>query len=231
MMLFRQFVLVVAAGLALAGCGSDVAVKGLPKGDTLGAADPVKVTVRADYRLSPEDVVQIEVFEVPNLNRIVQLDAQGAISLPLIGVVQAGGKTASELGIELQNRYAVTYLKNPQISVLVKQFRTETVVVDGSVTQPGVFPLQENMSLIKAIAMAKGTDTLANPRQVIVFRMVNNQRVAGVFDLTEIRAGKAVDPPIFANDTIVVAGSGTRKTLRDILGLTPLVSLLPMVVP
>ncbi|HET9160629.1 MAG TPA: SLBB domain-containing protein, partial [Caulobacteraceae bacterium] len=123
------------------------------------------------------------------------------------------------------------WLKDPQITVLVKQARQDTVVVDGSVQSPGIFPITEGMSLIKAIALAKGTDQLADAKHVVVFRMVNNQRVAGVFDLNEIRSGKAADPPIYPNDTIVVASSGTRRTLRDIVGLTPIVSLLPLITP
>jgi polysaccharide export outer membrane protein len=230
-MLFRRLMIAVSMCLAVTACETQESFKDLPRGATLGVADPVKPAVLQDYKLNPDDIVEIDVFDVASLHRTVQVAAAGTINMPYVGDVPAAGLTARELGAELQRRYGEKYLKNPQISVLVKQARTETITVDGSVQTPGVFPTSQGMSLIKAIAMAKGLDQLANPKEVVVFRMVNNQRVAGVFDLSEIRSGKAADPPIFPNDTIVVAGSGARRTLRDIVGLTPIVGLLPLMVP
>jgi polysaccharide biosynthesis/export protein len=228
-MMLRNLVFVAFVSLLLAACSSATSFKDVPPGANLGVADSPKQEIRSDYRLSPSDIIQIEVFDVDALNRTVQLDARGMISLPYIGLVPAAGKTAAELTMDLQNRYGEKYLRNPQISVLVKQARAETFIVDGSVVQPGVFTVSDKMSLIKAIAMARGLDPLANPKQVVVFRVVNDQRVAGLFNLNDIRAGEAPDPPIYANDTIVVASSTARRTLRDILGVTPLVSLIPLI--
>jgi polysaccharide biosynthesis/export protein len=227
--MLRNLFVVFSASLMLAACASSSPLKDVAAGSTLGVADPVKQEIRADYKLSPSDIVQVDVFDVDSLNRTVQLDAQGNISLPYVGQVPAAGRTAAQLAMDLQNRYGEKYLRNPQISVLIKQARIETIVVDGSVQAPGVFPVAEKMSLIKAIAMAKGLDSLANPKEVVVFRVVNNQRVAGVFNLNDIRAGQAPDPPIYPNDTIVVASSGFRRTMRDIVGVTPLVSILPLI--
>ena len=184
----------------------------------------------ADYRLWPNDIVQIEVFNMASLSRTAQLDSAGTLDAALIGSIPASGLTAHELAQKLQAAYAEKYLQNPQVTVMVTQSRVETITVDGSVQQPGVFQVVQQTSLIRAIAMASGLDQMANPKQVVVFRNVNNQRVAGVFDLNAIRAGKAVDPPIYPNDTIVVASSAARRrTLRDIIGVTPLVNLIPLV--
>lgn len=221
----------LAAALALSACGSDLAVKGLPDGSTLGVADAPKEQVRVDYRLHANDIVQIEVYDMQQLNRTVQLDAAGEISMPLIGTVPAVGKTSFELAKVLQDRYSEKYLKNPQISVMVKQAHLDTITVDGAVIQPGVFPINEEMSLLKAIALARGIDQYGNPKEVVVFRMVKNQRVAGLFNLSDIRTGKAADPQIYPNDTIVVAGSTVKRTVRDIVGATPIVALLPALIP
>lgn len=227
--MLRNLFCVVFAGLMMAACGSSLPLKDIPSGATLGVADPVKPEIGHDYHLSPGDIVQIEVVDVPTLNRTAQLDAQGMITMPYLGLVPAAGKTATELTMELQNRYGEKYLKNPEISVAVKQARVDTFVVDGSVTAPGVFPVGEKTTLIRALAQAKGLDNLANPKGIVVFRVINNQRVAGVFDLNEIRAGKQPDPPIYPNDTIVVASSGARRTLKDVVGFTPLVGLLSFI--
>jgi polysaccharide export outer membrane protein len=159
----------------------------------------------------------------------VQLDSSGVIDIPLLGRVPASGKTTFELAQKLQAAYGEKYLQNPQVTVMVKQSRVDTITVDGSVQSPGVFQVSQQTSLIRAIALARGLTDLANPRQVVVFRNVDNQRVAGVFDLQQIRAGQAPDPAIYPNDTIVVAGSAGRKTLRDILGVVPLVNLIPLI--
>jgi polysaccharide export outer membrane protein len=195
----------------------------------VGVADPVKPEIGHDYRLSAGDIIQMEVVDVPTLNRTLQLDAQGMISLPYLGLIPAAGKTAAELTMDLQNRYGEKYLKNPEISVAVKQARVDTFVVDGSVTAPGIFAVNDKTTLIRALAQAKGLDNLADPKGIVVFRYINNQRVAGVFDLNKIRAGAEPDPPIYPNDTIVVASSGTRRTIRDIVGVTPLVGLLTFI--
>jgi polysaccharide export outer membrane protein len=228
--MFRNLVCLVAATLALAACSSEnAAIAKLPPGAAMGAADATKAPVTEDYRLWPQDIVQIEVFNMPALSRATQLDSSGNIDVPLLGTVSASGKTAHELAEKLRTAYAEKYLQNPQINVAVKQARVETITVDGSVQQPGVFQVVQQTSLIRAIAMARGLDQMANPKQVVVFRNVKNERVAGLFDLQKIRSGQEPDPAIYPNDTIVVASSTARRTLRDILGVTPLVNLIPLV--
>jgi polysaccharide export outer membrane protein len=233
-MSIRTFKIALSAVLlvtGLAACANDMQTKSLPRGATLATPDPARAEVRQDYRMWPADVVQIEVFDVPTLARTVQLDAAGAIDLPLVGQVTASGRTPFELAQDLERRYGEKYLKNPQITVTVKQAHVQSITVDGAVQTPGIYQIDEKVSLIKAIAMAKGLDQLGNPKEVVVFRTVNNQRVAGVFNLNDIRAGKADDPPIFPNDTIVVASSNARRTLRDIVGVTPIVGMLPLLIP
>lgn len=226
--MLKPILCALAAGLLLAACGTTSG--GPPKlaepMGVLGAPDAPKQEVRQDYRLQPSDVIEISVFDFAELNRTVQVSATGNISLALIGEVRASGRTAAELSGDIAAKYGVKYLRNPQVAVLVKQAHLETYTVDGSVTQPGVYPVTERMSLLKAIAVARGTDALANPKQVVVFRTVNNERVYGMFDLNLIRNGQQVDPAIYPNDTIVVPSSQARRTLRDIVGVTPLLPLL-----
>lgn len=231
--MYRKLLCALAAGLFLVGCASADPVGGPMnvKAATLAPPDPVPIGARPDYRLGPSDVLEVNIFEAESLTRTVQVTPNGSITLALVGEVPASGKTAAELATDIAVRYGAKYLQNPQVSVLVKQARVENYTVDGSVQSPGVYPISEHMSLIKAIAAARGTDQLANPKQVVVFRVINNERVAGVFNLTEIRSGKAVDPPIYPNDVIVVASSGLRRTLRDIIGVTPLVGPLLMMAP
>jgi polysaccharide export outer membrane protein len=228
--MFRNLVYLLSAAVMLASCaGDNAAIKNLPPGQSMGVADPVKVETAQDYRLWPNDIIQIEVFNVASLTRTVQLDSSGLIDLPLLGRVPASGQTPFELAQKLQAAYGDKYLQNPQVSVSIRQARVDTITVDGSVQAPGVYPVTQKTSLVRAIALAKGLDQLANPKQIVVFRNVNNQRVAGLFDLQQIRSGQAPDPPIYPNDMIVVASSASRRTLRDIIGVTPLLGFLPLI--
>ena len=81
------------------------------------------------------------------------------------------------------------------------------------------------MSLIQAVAMAKGTTEEANPRRVAVFRTIQGQRQAAAFDLTQIRRGQAADPQIYPGDVIVVDGSSIKALQKQILQNLPLFSI------
>jgi polysaccharide export outer membrane protein len=81
------------------------------------------------------------------------------------------------------------------------------------------------MTLIQAIALARGTTQDANPRRVAVFRTIGGQRQAAAFDLTAIRRGEANDPPIYPGDIVVVDGSRVKEVQRQILQTIPLLAI------
>src|SRR5436189_1736622 len=128
--MFRNLWCLLSVAIALAACTSTAPPVGAHPGATLGRADPVKVEIRPDYRLNPGDVIQVEVFNQPTLNQTVQLDSTGAIALTLLGRVSAAGKTAFELSQQVRDGYADKYLQNPQVAVLIKQQRVDTITVD-----------------------------------------------------------------------------------------------------
>jgi polysaccharide export outer membrane protein len=97
--------------------------------------------------------------------------------------------------------------------------------VDGAVREGGSFPVGGPVTLIRAVAMAKGTSEDANARRVAVFRTVGGQRQAAAFDLTAIRRGEAPDPQIYPGDIIVVDGSSIKATQRQIFQSIPLLSI------
>lgn len=99
------------------------------------------------------------------------------------------------------------------------------VTVDGAVRDGGSFPVAGPTSLIRAIAMAKGTTEDANARRVAVFRTIGGKRQAAAFDLTSIRRGEAADPEIFPGDIIVVDGSKVKAVQKQILQSIPLLAI------
>lgn len=169
-----------------------------------------------DYRVGPNDLLDIEVLELDPPKRTVRVNAAGAISLPLIGLATVAGRTAQEIETLVADRYREKYLQNPQVSVFIKEFTTERITVEGAVIKPGIFPLTGQITLLRALAMAGGFGPIADPTQVMLFR-TNEQRLREVltFNVEQIRAGADTDPVIMGDDLIVVQKDGTRKLLRD----------------
>jgi polysaccharide biosynthesis/export protein len=178
-----------------------------------------------DYKISALDVVEITVLNVPELTRVVQVSSSGTITLPLIKTVRAAGRTQSQLEKDIANKLDANYLQSPQVSVFVKEYNSQKVTVDGAVLKPGIFPKSGNMSLLQAIALAEGLNTVADPTAILVFRTVNNKRMAARFDLKQIRSGQVNDPTLQAGDIVMVDESATRTTLRDISSAMPLTGL------
>lgn len=199
------------------------------EGQPLGAPDTTAVTGVysgvSDYRVGAQDQLEVTVFQVPDLNRTVRVNSAGQISLPLIGGLLAGGRTVQELEQEIAAKLEAKFLQNPQVTVVVKEFTSQRVTIEGAVNKPGIFPLTGRTSLLQAVAMAGGLAPLANPQGLVIFRQVEGKKMGAVFDIKAIRAGAAEDPQVYADDVIVVDESGPRSTLRRVLEAMPVFSL------
>ena len=191
------------------------------------APDPPSalVGITEDYRIAPMDSLRVTVFQVEDLSGEYEVDLGGDISMPLIGRVRAADLTTAELQTRLAQLYAQRYLRNPSITVQIRTSSRRSITVDGAVNQPGQYPVAGPTTLKQAVAMARGTNSEANPRRVAVFRQIQGQRMAAAFDLTRIRRGRAEDPVIFTGDIFVVDGSNLRAIQREILTTLPLLGL------
>ncbi|RWF04409.1 polysaccharide biosynthesis/export family protein [Mesorhizobium sp.] len=172
--------------------------------------------------LSPNDVLEVNVFQVDNLNRTVQVDAGGQISLPLIGNVTAAGKTVRQLEQEIETAYGTNYLQSPDVSVFVKESIGQRITVDGEVTKAGIFPVSSNSSLIDAIALAGGFNAVGDAKKVFVYRNVGQNTLVANYNVEQIRAGKSRNPRIYGGDKIVVFASKSKiamNNLKDALGV------------
>jgi polysaccharide export outer membrane protein len=137
------------------------------------------------YRIGPDDVLDIRVFNRPQLSReAVRVDGRGMIRMPLIeGEIQAGCRTESELEKEIATRY-LKYQKNPQVNVFVKEYQSKPVAVIGAVNQPGRFQLQRRVRLLELLAYAGGQSDRAGRSIQIVHSEVNSicEKPAGNVD-------------------------------------------------
>jgi polysaccharide export outer membrane protein len=179
------------------------------------------------YKIGPSDVLEISVFKVPELSKTIQVSEAGTINFPLIGEIEAGGKSAREIEQELTKMLGAKYLQNPQISVFVKEHNSQRVTVEGAVKKPGVIPMAGGMSLLQAIAQSGGLDETAESTAAL-FRVVEGRRMTARYDVTEIRAGREDDPQLQSGDVIIVPTSDFKQGLNTVLRLVPLATLVPI---
>jgi polysaccharide export outer membrane protein len=224
-------------GALLAGCAGDPPLQTndhLVVSQTGVLPPPTREDSAGELRtavVGPADHLSIEVYGIAELSRTVLIDASGHISLPLIGQMTAAGKTPEELSTEIAQRLAAAHVRNPQVSVNVTEAVSQVVTVDGDVTEPGLYPILGDMTLMRAIARAKGATEFAQLTHVVLFRTVGGQRMAALYDLRAIRAGIYPDPRVYANDVVVVGESQARRLFGQIIQssgllLTPIVALL-----
>ena len=187
--------------------------------------------------VQPFDVLDVNVLQLDSLNRTVEVNSVGVITLPLAGDFNVTGKTTRQVAAEIAERLGRHDLQNPEVTVTLKDPSQQTVslrdtarrgfTVEGSVTQPGVYSIYGPTTLLQGLAMAKGVDQYANEKHVAVFRDMKGRAEGEVYNLNDIRDGKIADPPIYPRDTIVVAVSKTRRFVRDFAPIAPLVYLIP----
>jgi polysaccharide export outer membrane protein len=215
----------IAGSVLLTGC-ADTRGGTIPYDRPFAAPDEVKFqTLETNYKIAPMDKLAIKVFKMDDLSGDYDVDLAGNISLPLIGQIEAANLTTAQLDDQLTQKLGAKYLEHPDVSVAIKSSTAHVVTVDGAVREGGSFPVGGPISLIQAVAMAKGTTEDANAHRVAVFRTISGQRQAAAFDLTSIRRGQSPDPQIYPGDIVVVDGSSIKAAQKQILQSFPLLSI------
>ncbi|MGH9451661.1 MAG: polysaccharide biosynthesis/export family protein [Terriglobia bacterium] len=111
-----------------------------------------------DYKLGPEDVLTITVFNLPEMTETVRVENDGSITVKLLGRVKAAGLTTSQLRDELQKEWGKTYLEDPHVTVFIRQFHSNPISVVGAVAKPGLYQLPGPRTLIQVLAIAGGVN-------------------------------------------------------------------------
>ena len=184
--------------------------------------------------ISADDVLEIKVFGIASLDRTAQVDSTGRISLPLIGLVEAAGKTAHQLETEIERRYGVSHLQSPEVTIVIKESAGQRVTVDGEVRRSGIYPIAGRATLLRVLALAQGLNAVGNPSKIYVYREVDGVKYVANYDAVAIRKGRKTDPPIHGGDVVVVFASQTKvamENLRSVLGLATSAGGLRAVVP
>lgn len=170
-----------------------------------------------EYLIGPYDLLEVTVFQVEELSRVVRVNARGGFSLPMVGYVEAAGRTASQVESAIVEKLLECCLQEPQVSIFIKEFVSQRVTVDGEVAKPGIYSLTGRTTLLQALAMAAGAGQLAELSEVRIFRnLADGRKETLLFNIEAIRSGAQVDPVIQGNDVVVVGRSGTLSVIKGV---------------
>ncbi len=160
---FVATVCLVACGLALIG-GHGCAQYELPERE---------YEIPSEFRLGPEDVLEIAVWKNQDLTKTVAIRPDGLISIPIVGDMQAAGLSANELAQRIAERLR-QFVQNPAVSVNVKELNSYSIYVTGEVARPGKFQLKSYVTALQAISMAGGFTEYAKKNKIQVVRTTSN---------------------------------------------------------
>jgi len=162
------------------------------------------------YKLQPGDLVEIQVFREDNMDRTLRISGNGSITFPLIGAVRIADCSLEEAEERLVERLT-KYLKNPQVSMLVKEYGNKTVYVLGQVQKPAAIqiPPEKSLTVLEAITSVGGFTEIANTSKVRVLRMKEGKQTTIDVDVTQItkQGNKLLDIPLMPGDVVFVPQS------------------------
>lgn len=192
----------------------------IPNPVELGGA-PSLITQDPEYRVGALDVIKVEVFLAEELDHLSRVDADGDISLPLIGRLNVNQMSVEEIETFIEDKLREKYMQDPHVTVTMVEYKSQTITMEGWVKSPGVYPLTSKTTFLQAIAKAKGMDKMADFNEVAIFRHIEGKGIAGyIVDYNKIRSGELVDPVLKNGDVIVVSRSGSKAAwagAKDIL--------------
>lgn len=234
MMNWRTFCVLLAVFLPSCAHGPELPVNGAV---TVQTGTELAPPTRADlfehnrpYLIGPFDKLTIDVFGIQEMtNKEVQIDAGGRISFPVAGVVEAAGHSPGELATILEERLRQGGIRQPQVTVNLRETVSQVITVDGQVKEPGLYPVVGRMTLMRAVATAKGVDEFAKLSDVVVFRTVEGRKYAALYNLKAIRRGLYTDPEVYANDVVVIGDSPARRLFKDAISVLPIL-VTPLIV-
>lgn len=226
----KKHLLALMVPLALAGCAVD---------RSFGTASSVQVTDLAvlpepigenTYTIGPQEKIGITVAGAEDLSGEFLTDQNGDIVFPYLGKVAIGGKSpqdgADMIGAGLRGRIVI----DPQVRIIPEKFVEPSISVGGEVEVPGSYAATGKPTLLKVINAARGLSDEAAKDDVLVMRTVDGQQYIAAYNLGAVARGNYPDPPLYANDIVMVGDSPARRRLETILGFAPILNPLILLV-
>ena len=187
-------------------------LKAVADKETAAIAAALQQVVRSktDYRISAADLISVTVYQDAEMSRKVRVNANGTVSMPLIGAVKVGGMTLIEAQVAIESKLG-KFLVSPQVSLFIEDYGNKTIFVMGEVTKPGSYPIptESRMTVLEAISTAGGFTPIAAQDRARVLRNVNGASVTYTINTKEItqQGQKEKDMVLEPNDIIYVPQS------------------------
>jgi len=173
--------------------------------DTAAKLEPAVVEVDSGYQIGPEDILEISVWKEEGLKKEVLVRPDGGLSFPLIGEVQAAGKTAGQLKKEIAQRLE-KFIPDPVVSIALLKVIGNKIYVIGKVNRPGEFPAGRYVDVLQALSMANGLTPFASENGIKVLRKEGGKDVVFPFRYSEVKNGENLEQNIQlkGGDVVVV---------------------------
>jgi polysaccharide biosynthesis/export protein len=176
-----------------------------PLTEAQAAAAAVATPDQDKYLLGPEDAIEISVWKEPDLTKQLVVRPDGKITYPLIGEVQAAGKTVKQLQEEILKRLE-KYVTDAHVTVILLKAQNYKIYVTGKVNKPGDFLTGKPVNVMQAISMAGGLTPFASPGSITVLRSIGGKEEAFSFNYKEVANGQFLEQnrTLLPGDVVVV---------------------------
>ncbi len=165
-----------------------------------------------DYIIGESDVLKIDVYGHDDLSSVARVSGNGMINFPLLGQVRVAGLTVSEISLRLSAKLSDGYIVSPQVSVFIKEFRSQKAVIMGEVVKPGLYELKGRTSFLELISIAGGLTRDAGETAIVKrkSREKSGEEKIATIDLKRlIEEGEtSLDIPVIEGDSIFIAKAG-----------------------
>lgn len=207
----KSAAIVLAAALAAAPGWTQVPprpqqAQAQPSAQAQAASQDAKDTLARAYRIGPGDLLEVKVFEVDQLSQTVRVSEDGSLTLPLLGRVVVEGLTQEGVVQKLTGLLSAKYVKNPQVTIFIKEYKNQQVAVIGAVAKAGSYELVGRKNLLQIVSMAGGfSETAGN--EVFILREGPDGRTKTIaVDLKDllVNGNQDLNVPIEPNDVINV---------------------------
>ena len=175
-----------------------------------------------EYRIGRDDLIEVTVFEVPELGAVTRVTASGKVSLPLVGSIDAADRTPQQVERAIEEALKQNYINDPHVTVFIREYASQPVSVIGAVKVPGIYQIKGQKRLLDMLAMAQGIDQMSAGRTIQIMRRETDtdegpQTITiGTEDL--FQNGKTeLNVPIQAGDVINVLQSGSIFVIGEVL--------------
>ncbi len=168
---------------------------------------PQKLTFIPASTLGPGDVFEVKVYDEKDISGVHRVSSSGSIDFPLVGRVQIDGLTSTDAAELIRGKLAENYMRDPQVSVFIKEYNSKKVSVFGQVSKPGTFKFEDGMTVIQAVSMAGGFSKLAAKDDTNVTRLVEGLEKKYPIPVEAIAQGKARNFLLQPGDIVYVPES------------------------